>query len=270
MLRNAEFKQPDRHLSQEGQEASFPIDHITPIARGNATEPDHHTLACVSLSPARNWVRFACPIPPRFDLNCDLPKTNTRANWLRFGAFVSPPVPFPRDSRTTVHSPPATRFTSHVPRPTIVGVRHRYRAPSRVQHSHPAGVNMLHNATFQGFLPPSGPQISAKSGSGGPLLGTRETWVVPTVSPAHCSPVSRPTLPAPRSAPHAVTSGVRSCAAPPPLATACHRPPYCQSPNGARSRRTTPYIHYITEPGDSCGQINLFLGGEKRDMAEWR
>ena len=26
----AEFKQPDCRLSQEGQEASFPIDHITP------------------------------------------------------------------------------------------------------------------------------------------------------------------------------------------------------------------------------------------------
>ena len=52
--RTAEFKQPDCRLTQEGQGASFPIDHITPIARGNATEPDHHTLACVSLSPAEN------------------------------------------------------------------------------------------------------------------------------------------------------------------------------------------------------------------------
>src|SRR5271157_5965508 len=44
MLRNAEFKQPDCRLSQEGQEASFPIDRITPSARGNATEPAHLTL----------------------------------------------------------------------------------------------------------------------------------------------------------------------------------------------------------------------------------
>ena len=36
------------------------------------------------------------------------------------------------------------------------------------------------------------------------------------VPAGHCSPVSRPTLPAPRSASHAVTSGVRSCADPPP------------------------------------------------------
>jgi len=48
MLRNAEFKQPDWRWCQEGQEASFPIDHITPSARGNATEPTHLTLACVS------------------------------------------------------------------------------------------------------------------------------------------------------------------------------------------------------------------------------
>ena len=173
MLRNAEFKQPDRHLSQEGQKACFPIDHIKPIARGNATEPDHHTLACVSLPPAGNWVRFACPIPPRFVLNCDLPMTNIRANWLRFGAFRSPP------------------------------------------------------ASLFGFTEDS-------------------------------SQSSRPTLP---------NSGVRSYAAPPPLATACHRPSHCQSPNGARSRRTNPYIHYITEPGDSCGQINLFLPTRRRPTA---
>ena len=35
-------------LSQEGQEASFHIDHIMPKARGGATEPDNLALACVS------------------------------------------------------------------------------------------------------------------------------------------------------------------------------------------------------------------------------
>ena len=50
--------------------------------------------------------------------------------------------------------------------------------------------------------------------------------------PGHCSPAPRPTLHAPRQ-----TSGVRSCADPPPPATACHRPPKSQRPNGARSRR---------------------------------
>ncbi len=37
-------------LSQEGQAASFHIDHITPRARGGATEPDNLALACVSCS----------------------------------------------------------------------------------------------------------------------------------------------------------------------------------------------------------------------------
>src|SRR5208337_3178595 len=74
-------------LSQEGQEASFPIDHITPSARGSATEPAHFTLACVLLPPAGNWVRFACQIPPWFVVSFALSMTSTRANWLRSGAF---------------------------------------------------------------------------------------------------------------------------------------------------------------------------------------
>jgi hypothetical protein len=59
MLRNAEFTQPDCRFSQEGQVASFPIDHNAPSAQGNATEPTHLTLACVALPPAGNWVRFS-------------------------------------------------------------------------------------------------------------------------------------------------------------------------------------------------------------------
>jgi len=49
---------------------------------------------------------------------------------------------------------------------------------------------------FRGVLPPSGREISAESGMGYPLFGTRETWVVPTVPLATVfpSPVSRTTL----------------------------------------------------------------------------
>ena len=111
-----------------------------------------------------------------------------------------------------------------------------FRAHFRAFYPHPAHKSALRAEVPAHFLAPGKRGLSPPS----PLA---------TVLPSH----------APRFPPHAVTSGVRSCAAPPPLATACHRPPYCQSPNGARSRRTTPYIHYITEPGDSCGQINLFL-----------
>src|SRR5208283_4920354 len=49
--------------------------------------------------------------------------------------------------------------------------------------------------SFRGVLPPSGPQISAESSMGYPLLGTRETRVVSTVP---WPLFSRPTPPAPR------------------------------------------------------------------------
>ena len=86
-----------------------------------------------------------------------------------------------------------------------------------------------HFEPISGRSTPSGPQISAKSGSGGSLLGTRETWIIPTVPLATVllTPhASRPTLHAPRQ-----TSGVEWCADP-PLATACHRPPNCQKSKG--------------------------------------
>jgi len=46
-----------------------------------------------------------------------------------------------------------------------------------------------------------------------------------------------------RATPHAPrpNSGVRSCADPPPLATACHRQPNWKRPSGARSQRAAPY-----------------------------
>jgi hypothetical protein len=45
---------------------------------------------------------------------------------------------------------------------------------------------------------------------------------------------------------------------PPPLATL---PPTAelQRPNGTRSRRALPLCYYVTEPGDSCGQIKQFF-----------
>ena len=56
---------------------------------------------------------------------------------------------------------------------------------------------------FRGVLPPSGQQISAESGMGYPLLGTRETWVVPTVPLATVFPSHAPrsTLPTPLPTP---------------------------------------------------------------------
>jgi|SRR6266853_65817 len=38
------------HLSQAGQEATFHIDHVTPVAAGGKTVADNLALACVSCS----------------------------------------------------------------------------------------------------------------------------------------------------------------------------------------------------------------------------
>jgi len=38
------------HLSQAGQEATFHIDHVTPVASGGETVADNLALACVSCS----------------------------------------------------------------------------------------------------------------------------------------------------------------------------------------------------------------------------
>jgi hypothetical protein len=37
-------------LSQDGQEATFHIDHVTPVAHGGQTVPENFALACVSCS----------------------------------------------------------------------------------------------------------------------------------------------------------------------------------------------------------------------------
>src|SRR5208337_2715750 len=62
----------------------------------------------------------------------------------------------------------------------------------------------------------------------------------------------------PPEPPSAGTSGVRSCADPPPLATACHRPPNSQRPNGARSRRAAPLYSICHRTGRSLRTILKF------------
>src|SRR5271157_4822513 len=143
-------------LRSEGQEASFPIDHITPSARGNATKPAHLTLACVSLPPAGNWVRSACQIPPWFVVSFALSMTSTRANWLRSGAFPSPRFPplrthwpltaghWPLFSR---HSPPATRHSPLATRHSPLATRHQGHWPLFSRRAR-RKVNMLRKATF--------------------------------------------------------------------------------------------------------------------------
>jgi hypothetical protein len=86
------------------------------------------------LPPAGNWVRFACQIPPLFVLSHSLPMVNTMGKLALFWRFSITATSLP--SGLTDHYSLATRFTSHVPRPTIVGVC-RCRAPSWEQHSPP-------------------------------------------------------------------------------------------------------------------------------------
>ena len=115
-----------------------------------------------------------------------------------------------------------------------------FRAHFRAFYPHPAHKSSLKAEWATHFLAPG-----------------KRGWSPP--SPGHCSPAS--TLHAPRQ-----TSGVRSCAKPPPLATACHRQSNWQRPNGARSRRAAPYFQYVTEPGNSYGQINPFLPTRRRPI----
>src|SRR5208282_4984422 len=127
-----------------------------------------------------NWVRSACLIPPRFVLNCDLPNINARSNWLRFGAFRSPPAPsfgftddWPLSSRPTPHPPrpppPPPRPTPHAspltPHPSPLTL-HAPRSAECAVHAArragystppPGGVNMLRNATFKFVAVGTGP-----------------------------------------------------------------------------------------------------------------
>ena len=63
---------------------------------------------------------FSSSIPPWFVLSSNLSTTNTRAIWLCFGAFLSPPVPSLRIQRplATGHCSRATDHHSPVPRST--------------------------------------------------------------------------------------------------------------------------------------------------------
>ena len=82
-----------------------------------------------------------------------------------------------------------------------------------------------HFEPISGRFTPIRPQIIAASGMGYPILGTRETWVVPTVPLASVLPSH-----APRSTPDQRGEVVHRTS--PPLATACHRQANCQKPNG--------------------------------------
>src|SRR5271165_6428127 len=92
---------------------------------------------------------FSCSIPPLFVLSHSLPMVNTMGKLALFGRFSITASSLP--SRLTDHYSLATRFTSHVPRPTIVGVRRR-RGPSWVQHAPPGRRQYAMKSYVFGFF----------------------------------------------------------------------------------------------------------------------
>jgi len=127
-----------------------------------------------------------------------------------FGRFSITASSLP--SRLTDHYSLATRFTSHVPRPTIVGVRRRCRAPNWVQHAPPArrqyAMKSYIRAHFRAFYPHPAHKSALRAEVAAHFLapGKRGWSPLATVLPSH----------APRSASYAVTSGGRSYAVPSP------------------------------------------------------
>lgn len=66
-------------MPQAGQEATFHVDHVTPVAAGGETVPDNLALACVSCS-LRKGARQAAVDP---DTRMEVPLFNPRRDvWL--------------------------------------------------------------------------------------------------------------------------------------------------------------------------------------------
>ena len=101
-------------LSQEGQEASFHIDHITPRAWGGSTEPDNLALACVSCSLRKSDRRSALdPLTGR-KVSLFHPRRQSWSRHLRW------------EGMTIIGSTPTGRATVHVldmNRPLILAIR---------------------------------------------------------------------------------------------------------------------------------------------------
>ncbi len=84
---------------------------------GNVVCPQRSPGTCspaprpAPLAAGRESGSFSCSTPPLFVLSHNVPMANTTSNWLRFGAFLSPPVPPLR-----IHWPLSYRFTLHASR----------------------------------------------------------------------------------------------------------------------------------------------------------
>ena len=81
---------------------SSPVSRISPLTTGHP-----------ATAAGRKLGSFARAISRSFILSHNVPVTNARENWLRFGAFLAPPAPSLRVQRplTTIFSPLATRHS---------------------------------------------------------------------------------------------------------------------------------------------------------------
>jgi len=103
-----------------------------------APRPTPHTSHLTPLAAGRELGLFSCSIPPWFVLSNALSTTNTRAIWLCFGAFLSPPASSLQFHwlQFSLHSPLAT--TSYDPSPlatTDSRIGRDRTGPNRDEHS---------------------------------------------------------------------------------------------------------------------------------------
>ena len=108
---------------------------------------------------------FSGSIPLSFVLSHNMPTINTTSNWLRFGAFLSPPVPSPR-----IHWPLCFRPTPHQHGQVVHG-------PS------PAGYCLLPTAELakseRGPISTSGPPSISVCHRNRGFLGQKSTYSSP-------------------------------------------------------------------------------------------
>jgi len=189
-----------------------------------------------------------------------MPINNTTTNWLCSGAFPSPPVPslhslatdyWPLFSRhrplAAVPPPLATRSSGSA---IDAARRAGYSTPHPAQGQH--ATKCYVSTPFRGVLPhPAAKSALRAEGATHSLAARKPGW--PQRPPGQCS--SSPRRPDQRGQ---VVRG------PSPLATAIHRRPDWQRPNGARSRRAARLFQYVTEKAIRADKVNGFLPARRR------
>ncbi len=153
-----------------------------------------------------------------------------------------------------------SEFTS-IPRPSLVkrDSRHKFCLQKELRRYEPRSIfpqKTAFSTPFRGVLPhPAAKSALRAEGATHSLAAKKPGW--PQRSPGQCS-----------SSPRRPDHGVRSCADSSPLATAIHRLPDWQRPNGARSRRAARMFQYVTEKAIRADKINGFLPARRRPFVD--